>query len=87
MCLYVSLGLVLPPPTPPVPAGTGATARAESHQEPIVTGLASPVDVAVDSAAGHIYWSDVGRARTERSWLDGQEVPRRPVMGAQVVAL
>lgn len=43
-------------------------------EEPIVTGLASPVDVAVDSAAGHIYWSDVGRARTERSWLDGQEV-------------
>ncbi|CAE7704254.1 LRP5 [Symbiodinium sp. CCMP2592] len=43
-------------------------------EEPIVTGLASPVDVALDAGSGMIYWSDVGHARTQRALLDGRGI-------------
>ncbi|CAE7389163.1 LRP4 [Symbiodinium sp. CCMP2456] len=45
-----------------------------TRQEPIVTGLASPVDVALDAGSGMIYWSDVGHARTQRALLDGRGI-------------
>ncbi|CAE6959311.1 Lrp4 [Symbiodinium natans] len=44
------------------------------EEEPIVTGLASPVDVALDAGSRMIYWSDVGNARTQRAQLDGSGV-------------
>ena len=43
-------------------------------EEPIVTGLASPVDVAVDPQNQQIYWSDVGIARTQRASPDGSDI-------------
>lgn len=43
-------------------------------EEPIVTGLASPVDVAVDPQNPHIYWSDIGIARTQRAYPDGSSM-------------
>ena len=42
------------------------------REDAIVTGLASPVDVALDSH--QIYWSDVGVGRTQRASLDGGDV-------------
>ena len=43
-------------------------------EEAIVSGLASPVDVALDTEAQRIYWSDVGRGLTQRADLDGANV-------------
>eukprot|EP00435_Cladocopium_sp_Y103_P070899 s320_g36.t1 len=42
------------------------------REDAIVTGLASPVDVALDSQ--QIYWSDVGVGRTQRASLEGGDV-------------
>ncbi|CAE7453569.1 Lrp4 [Symbiodinium pilosum] len=47
-------------------------------EEVLVTGLASPVDLALDPSRRMIYWSDVGHARTQRAPLDGHS-------GAQVL--
>ena len=43
-------------------------------EKAIVTGLASPVDVALDKKSQQIYWSDVGVGRTQRAFLEGGEV-------------
>ncbi|CAK9041728.1 unnamed protein product [Durusdinium trenchii] len=44
------------------------------EEEAIVSGLASPVDVALDAEAREIYWSDVGLGRTQRASLGGNNV-------------
>eukprot|EP00438_Fugacium_kawagutii_P012091 Skav202410 [mRNA] locus=scaffold815:528710:541726:+ [translate_table: standard] len=43
-------------------------------EERIVTGLASPVGIAVDPFNPHIYWSDIGIARTQRAYPDGSHI-------------
>lgn len=48
--------------------------NSSNSEEPIVTGLASPVDVAVDTQNHMIYWSDVGIARTQRASPDGGDI-------------
>ena len=47
---------------------------ASGREEAIVTGLASPVDVALDPERREIYWSDVGMGRTQRASLETRQV-------------
>ena len=47
---------------------------ASGREEAIVTGLASPVDVALDAVRKEIYWSDVGLGRTQRASLETRKV-------------
>lgn len=40
----------------------------------LVTGLSLPIDIAVDPAAGKMYWSDEGTDKIQRANLDGSSV-------------
>ena len=52
--------------------------------EDLVTGLQTPLGLALDAAAGKLYWTDSGADKIQRTELDGTEVEDLVTSGLQI---